>query len=257
MNIADLKHAVSNLEPQRHHYMNEAVTRVMYLRVARPGDCVIDIGANTGAHTGQLSKRVTVTGEVHAIEPNPQHWPGLLSIGSNVRLWPFAAGDELSIEGLDIPIGLDGWASLLNRRNLLPDHKFVQNSTVQVRLDDIEEIAKKDIRFVKCDVEGREYEALRGLRETIRRTRPFIVLENGTAELCVLLASLNYTVQDLFGERLQPALPVLPNCAAFPSEIDGARDAFILPEVEMEAVLHDASTRDLEPPMPAAADMSV
>src|SRR5687768_8794135 len=41
-------------------------------RFVRPGDTVVDVGANMGIHTMLLADAVGPNGRVHAIEPNPR-----------------------------------------------------------------------------------------------------------------------------------------------------------------------------------------
>jgi hypothetical protein len=71
------------------------------------------------------------------------------------------------------------------------------------------------IRFIKMDLEGGEYHALRGGVSMIRAKRPFIVFENGReksatlygykrADWFDLFASLGYCVFDLFGAPFRP-----------------------------------------------------
>ena len=74
---------------------------------------------------------VGANGVVHAFEPNIAHFPKLTAIAPNVRLWPFALGNELSIQCLHVPAGLDGLASLRDIRSELPDRQFRLLTTVQ------------------------------------------------------------------------------------------------------------------------------
>ncbi len=57
---------------------------------------------------------------VHAFEPNPKLFSGILGIGDNVRLWPFAVGEDTRVETLHVPEGLSGWASLEDISKLVP-----------------------------------------------------------------------------------------------------------------------------------------
>jgi hypothetical protein len=82
-------------------------------------------------------------------------------------------------------------------------------------LDDILSAYRQRLRFIKLDLEGGEYHAIRGGFSRIREDHPFIVFENGREEAAALygysraewfdlLASLGYSVFDLFGWPFRP-----------------------------------------------------
>ena len=137
MNIMEAEERIRTLSHRQRHFLCEKLTEISYSRYLREGDSAIDCGANIGHHTRLLSKVVGPGGRVHAFEPNPALFKGLLALGTNIRLWPFAAGDELQICRLHIPEGLIGWASLEDIRGLLPDRSFRLVTTAQVRIDDL------------------------------------------------------------------------------------------------------------------------
>src|SRR5438093_618619 len=129
------KHKPELLPPLTHvqmHHVNETLTRLVYQKAVKPGDHVLDVGANMGQFTAHLSQLVGESGLVHAFEPNVAHFKILTSIAQNVRIWPFAVGNQMSLQQLHIPAGLDGWASLQDIRQELPDRKFNILSTVQI-----------------------------------------------------------------------------------------------------------------------------
>lgn len=202
------------LDHHQAHHMNEALTRVLYTRVLRPGDTALDVGANRGDHTAEMARIVGQTGLVHAVEPNRHHLPKLVSLGPNVITWPFAAGETLKIAKLYIPAHDDGWASLDDRRPSMPGATFSVQSVVEVPLDDIEEIAGSPISFIKIDVEEHEINALRGMRGLIASRQPVIVFENATNEIATLLSDLHYDLLDLCGRPYQPGVLPFANCLA-------------------------------------------
>ena len=65
----------------------------------RPGDTVVDVGANIGCHTLRMSRLVGPMGKVLAFEPDPQNLKLLReNLGknncTNVDVFPFALGDR-------------------------------------------------------------------------------------------------------------------------------------------------------------------
>ena len=88
---------------------NEKENQRVYAAVVRPGDTVVDAGANWGVHTLYLAKLTGATGRVHAFEPHPQvveelRWQcGSESARSSeyTRLWSArqGGGDSLCARG--------------------------------------------------------------------------------------------------------------------------------------------------------------
>lgn len=134
----------------------------------------LDIGANIGNHALFFSDYFKV---VHCFEPAKRtfsvlkvnaslaenivcHNVGLSSISRNATL----TNPHLNVGGASVVDGEDGEKITL------------------VRLDDID-LATNDIRLIKIDVEGHEYEALSGAKETILRHKPIILFEQLPQEI--------------------------------------------------------------------------
>jgi FkbM family methyltransferase len=232
---------------RQRHFANETATRLIYSSYVRTGDVVFDCGANIGEHTRVLARIVGAAGLVHAFEPNPAHFGRLLALGANVRVWPFAVGDRLSIETLHIPEGMSGWASLRDMRPVLTDKAFTLRTVIQVRIDDLPEATRRMVRFAKLDVEWREWHALRGMLSLLQRDRPLVVLESGTAEIAALLASIGYDLRDLFGCPLVPGRSALANCVAFAREQLKQTEPSLPTAPELERLLEETMAR----PFPA------
>lgn len=141
----------------------------------KPGDHVVDVGANVGAITLALAKQVGSQGRVTSFEPGP---PFFQKLKRNLALNPdcekvvraHALGVS-SAEG-ELHWGEDeifpGNAHLLGKRGTkVPvttlDHFF--GGSLE-RLD-----------FLKIDVEGMEWEVLKGAEQTLRNHKPVILYE--------------------------------------------------------------------------------
>lgn len=137
----------------------------------------IDIGANAGNHTLFMAG---LADEVHAFEPFPRVRAQLednlrLNRIGNVRVHPFG----LSHENASLPF-YEGPEANLGAASFQASHKEDNRylGNMQVRRGD--EVAQElGIRagIIKADVEGFEKFVLEGLRETIRRDRPLIIIE--------------------------------------------------------------------------------
>lgn len=197
--------------------INEGLTHYHAQRVIKAGDTVVELGGNQGDLTKPFAVWAGATGRVHVFEPNPQHWAGLLAIGENVRLWPFAAGHELAIQTLSVPDGLHGWASLNDLTALLPGRTFTRHTTVSVPVSGIAEIRHSLPSFIKIDVEGYEIHALNGMKSVIEKARPVIIFENWTASIARFFDSFDYRIYDLFGRPANRSDQYIPNQIALPA----------------------------------------
>jgi FkbM family methyltransferase len=171
----------------------------------RPGDWVVDAGANVGIMAGQLAKAVGPQGVVWAIEPLPRNVARLRELVADNRLAQLqvidvavGAKDEHAQLRLPRP-GFSGWASFTatwNRAGVID---------VAVRRLDalVDEMApEQPLRFIKLDVEGFEFEFLEGARATLARYRPFVYAEfnddlnrnrgRSSAELMLAFRELGY-----------------------------------------------------------------
>lgn len=159
-----------------------------------PGMTVIEVGANIGAHTVELSRVVGPHGSVVAFEPQRLVFQTLcanlaLNSCANVVAWPYAVGaaaGEILVPVLapDRPNNFGG----------LSLHGCTAGEPV--RLVTLDEMRLPACHFLKLDLEGMELEALRGAAATIAAYRPFIYAENDrpaqAPALTALLRSWDY-----------------------------------------------------------------
>lgn len=138
------------------------------------GDTVIDGGAAMGDHTSAYLKAVGPSGKVWAFEPNPEYFECLKrncpdAIAINQPLWFGRAELWLQYHALNVGAGYLGTSQIP-----LSDGDVVFGPLKSISIDDLG-LARLD--FVKLDLEGAEYFALKGGSQTIQRFMPKIVLE--------------------------------------------------------------------------------
>ncbi|HEY5851870.1 MAG TPA: FkbM family methyltransferase [Lysobacter sp.] len=221
------KELIPELSAEQRHYLTERATFLTFCKVVIPGDTVFDLGANVGDHTRTLSAIVGTHGRVHAFEPNPLLVPALREIGANVTVHEIAASDHDGDSVLHVPDGRDSWASLTDRRELLPDEHF-RSHPVKVRaLDGIAALRDEQPKFIKIDVEGHELAALRGMTGILARNKPIVVLENPDEKICQFFESVEYRLFDFFGDSQFPLYPGLFNAIAIPYGFQGYQNLFL------------------------------
>jgi FkbM family methyltransferase len=149
-------------------------------RLVCPGWNCMDIGANVGLVTVRIAERAGPTGRVLAIEPNPALLPRLAAntqLLSNVTRIGMAVG-ATSGEGLlavnDPTVCANHNATMVGAR--------VESGAIRVPVTTLDSLWREvlhqaPVRFLKLDIEGYEFEALRGARRLLAAARPAILME--------------------------------------------------------------------------------
>jgi FkbM family methyltransferase len=146
-------------------------------QICGPRDVVIEVGANIGAHTVGLAKRVGPMGYVLAFEPQRLVFQNLcaniaLNSLTNVECHWAAVGATqgfVTVPELDFSQRNNfGGLSLVNVR---------QGRRVPcVTLDDF--LGLPRVRLIKIDVEGMESDVITGGKQVIAKFKPFLYVEN-------------------------------------------------------------------------------
>jgi FkbM family methyltransferase len=164
--------------------------------LVRPGDWVIDVGANLGLYTVRLSNLVGPQGRVFAFEPIPETFGYLAHTVQeqalpNVTLISAAASDSAGAVRMSIPVK-EGWANFYTASITADgDHPVYALPIDRLGLD-------RPVTLVKIDAEGHEPSVIKGMVELIRRDHPVIIFEaNGAAGK--LLESLGYELRRMPG----------------------------------------------------------
>ena len=161
-----------NVQQQMHYDWD---TAAILRRALKRGGIGIDIGA----HVGAILNRIVAAapqGEHHAFEPLLHLAEQLRAVFPMVRVHQKAVGDAPSTTTFLHVVNDPGYSGLRRREYDRPDPVFDEFTVEVVRLDDVIGIEEK-VAFIKLDIEGGEYHALRGALSTIRRCQPVIVFE--------------------------------------------------------------------------------
>lgn len=153
-----------------------AIAKIIGERV-RPGDVVIDAGANMGAVAILTARRVGETGAVIAVEMMPDTAARLrrniaLNGLTNVRVVEQALSDKAGERVVaHVAAGVFGQASIAaGHRGRSTDRQVTVTTTT---LDDLT-AELGEITLMKMDLEGAEPLALGGAAETLKRVRAII-----------------------------------------------------------------------------------
>ena len=167
-------------------YLNvyERQTARLLSRLVCPGEVVLDIGANVGAHALPLAQRVGPNGRVIAIEPSDRTFARL---ERNRRLNPSLANQLVTLQGaLGAPGGhredeyYSAWP-LQPSPNLHPMLMGARLSARSARFSTLDALAEElplsRVSLIKIDVDGDELAVLGGSVSLIARDRPVVVFE--------------------------------------------------------------------------------
>jgi len=205
--------------------MFERETVLTCRRLIRPGDVVLDIGANIGAHTLHLARCVGPGGCVVAFEPTDFAFHKLATnVGLNPELASRIRMEQVMLvdqHGQQVERRLYSSWPLSPQADLhgkhcgrLMDTKGARAMTLDEYLDQarIEKVA-----FIKMDVDGHECAVLRGSKATLIRHQPVIVMElapyvlaetgHSVEELLKILESFGYGLRAMFNDRPLPTDP--------------------------------------------------
>jgi FkbM family methyltransferase len=148
------------------------------------GATTVDVGANRGIYSYWMHKKVGQEGTVVAFEPQPELNLQLNRLKSAFNL------KRLEIAGLGLssaeqerqlmrPRNHWGGASLEVAPNAESDVMNVQLTTLDVYFRDH---SGRPVSFIKCDVEGHEFDVFQGGRQILQEDRPDLLIECHTPE---------------------------------------------------------------------------
>jgi len=161
------------------------------LALCRPGDLIVEVGANVGTETVAFSDIVGSNGRVVAFEPLPAHLGTLDSVVrglryANVSLMPFAVSDRAGCEAFAAPPASmsQGIGHLLGpdeRRTGATSYydRPVDMTVIDVESRTLDGFADQlhGMQLLVVDAEGSEVSILRGGRRVLGAERPALVLE--------------------------------------------------------------------------------
>ena len=140
----------------------------------------VDIGANVGTFTVELQKN---SKKVICFEPLKEniHYLKYL-IKKNVKLYNFALSNKDNSDYLYIPKINNNFnyaLATLNYKNII---NFKDIKLVKIKIKKFDKLffysnSKKNIDFIKIDVEGHELEVLKGMKKFLKNNKPIFLVE--------------------------------------------------------------------------------
>lgn len=148
------------------------------------GDVIVDVGANFGLHTLLAGKILGDRGHIYAIEPIPSN---IKLLKRNIRLNHF--NSRITIIEAALSNSNDAYIEMsLPKEDVVVSASIakVGNKVIKVknmRLDDFIEGTGIKPNLIKIDVEGAEYEVLKGAENVLKKYMPILLVEIHTFAL--------------------------------------------------------------------------
>lgn len=146
----------------------------------KPGDIALDIGANIGLQSIRMAQCVGSTGHIYSFEPlnylqHKLRKNVVLNKLTNITLLPFALSDQPG--DITYSINENNWnQGTFSLKNKIPGDK-TQQILIKVadELNEIQVLPRFDL--VKIDVEGVEFQVLKGMEAALKKHKPRIIFE--------------------------------------------------------------------------------
>lgn len=176
----------------------------------KPGDVIMDIGANIGYYTRILSNLVGSKGKVHAFEPDPVNYKRLVQLCGklhNVILNNKAIGPKTER------------IKIYTSKTLNVDHRTYKPEVYEAEIE-IDAVNADDyfknlgqVHFIKMDIQGFEMSAVRGMERILKENESIKILSefwpyglkltgSSATEYFEYLTSLNFNCYLLEKEQL-------------------------------------------------------
>jgi len=195
----ELRRLYFHQQIRRRRFVTEEQEYTLLDSFLRPGDWVLDIGANVGHYTMRMSELVGTMGRVIALEPVPDTFALLaanarLFAHANVSLLNVAASDRMAAVSIELPRFSDGLVNYYQAR-LTGDPAGL--AVLALPVDAL--ALPMTVRLAKIDVEGHELAVLQGMRRLLERDHPVLIVETGAQNTVDVLIGLGYATERLPG----------------------------------------------------------
>jgi FkbM family methyltransferase len=175
--------------------------------LVRPDWNCLDVGGHLGSVSYTLS-RLARRGKLHIVEASPVKAAALRERFPKATVHAVAVSDHQGEAVFYENVAQPGFSSLTNRTSR------GETRELRVPLARIDDLWPGDLplHFIKIDVEGHEYAALKGAEFTLHRHRPAILFEAGAVEdsdvnatsyddLHTFLTAMGYAIRPVFHQH--------------------------------------------------------
>jgi len=156
----------------------DRLTKVIMKSVIQEDSNCIDVGCHKGEILDAIIK-LSPKGKHFAFEPIPYLFQNLeAKYSSQVSLFPFALSDKEGQSTFQLVKNAPAYSGI-NKRKYAVEKPDIEE--IQVELKELDSLIPNDtkIDFIKIDVEGGEFDVLKGAKRILSDHQPFIIFEFG------------------------------------------------------------------------------
>lgn len=166
-----------NIDLTRNMQYDRLTLRIMQQTLKANSNC-IDIGCFKGEVLERMVK-LAPGGTHYAFEPIPAFYNDLKKrFNGKVKIFPFALSEFSGTANFKFVKNAPAYSGLKSRKY---DLKNPEIEDIRVEIKKLDELIPETlpIHFIKIDVEGGEFDVLRGAKKIILRDKPVIIFEFG------------------------------------------------------------------------------
>ena len=152
-------------------------TKAVIRKICKTDSICIDIGCYKGEIL-RVMMEYAPDAFHYAFEPIPQQFEYLKkTFGKKANIFPFALGKEDKVTSFQHVLSNPTYSGL-QRRQYKGEEDILEISVQEKRLDDVIP-PDKPIRLIKIDVEGGEFDVLKGGENVLQNWKPYLIFEHG------------------------------------------------------------------------------
>lgn len=187
----------------------ERITEELFLSgLVKTDDLIIDIGANIGTISLAIASKVQGKCEIHAVEPHPTIYKYLKN---NIKLNRKSECIKTHCMALGETSGNVFFTNCSDDTN----NALNKNGDIIVKIQKLDTLikTKRQIALLKIDVEGYEYQVLKGAQRILMQSKtvyleciPEILSKNNSSEIsiCELLEQAGFSIYYVDGKNIKP-----------------------------------------------------
>ena len=156
----------------------DRLTRMIMKNILATDSNCIDIGCHKGEIL-DLMLRYSPKGNHYAFEPIPYLYEELVKKYQNkAKVFPYALSDKNGKTSFQLVKNAPAYSGIKKRRYDIPNPEIEEIKVELKTLDHVVPLNEK-IDFIKIDVEGGEFDVLKGAENIIKKNKPVIIFEFG------------------------------------------------------------------------------
>ena len=158
--------------------MYDRLTKTIMKQIIEKDFNCIDVGCHKGEILDDMLKYAP-KGKHWGFEPIPYMFQDLQTkYNQTAHILPYALSDKNATSSFQLVKNAPAYSGIMKRKY---DVKEADIEEIQVELKRLDDIIPTDtpIHFIKIDVEGGEYDVLKGAINILKKHRPYIIFEFG------------------------------------------------------------------------------